>query len=268
MVSDALFDSKGFKVISDDYYLCLGLKLNESNKTLIDTQNSNTILNIDNTESRILILEREVNYWLLHSMQTLVEEDKLDAENDYQYEPFRNSIFMLFGIFAYIEKMEEYRTKITIIHTEQRNSIHKKIIIFLCKSLGCENNKNTNLSSSKLLISGMKRIFPEELQGISNTKLNDIIRHTRHKMMHQAMIGDDILLNLGFDDPIKYIHNDHLTKELRINPIKIYNKIAEDFTTYIELLRGNEDEELINSFNRNFQEVYNKEINILTGSDQ
>ncbi len=253
-------------MISDDYYLCLGLKLNESDKTLIDTLNSNTLLNIDNTESRILILEREVNYWLLHPMKTLVEEDKLDVENGYTYKPFRNSIFMLFGIFAYIEKMEEYRTQIAV-EIVQHNSIYKKIKSFLYKSLGYKNDKDSSLPSVKLLMSGLKRIFLEELQGISNTKLNTIIKHTRHKMMHQAMIGDDILLNLGFDDPIKYIHNDHLTKELRINPIKIYNKIAEDFTTYIELLRGNEDEELIGSFNCNFQEVYNKEINILTGTD-
>ncbi len=253
-------------MVSDDYYLCVGINLKVSNKKLIDTFNANIELDINKLEDRILILEREVKYWLLHPMQTLLNEDKKDLNDNYQFVPFRNSIYMLFGVFTYIEKIEAYRKNKRIKKVVKNALASKRFKAYINKLFNCKIS-NKNPSTQSLIMRGLKRIFRNELNGVSNNQLDIIIKNTRHSIMHQGMIGDDILLNsTEFKKPIRYILNGNKNcskKELQINPILIFEKISEDFEIYIQLLRNKVDQDMVADFNSQFEKIYKQEINIL-----
>ncbi len=185
-------------------------------------------------EGKKTIFKLEVKEWLFHSIYKLLEEDYEDfEEKGYEHPPFRNSIFILFGIFAYIDKMELYRG-------------------------------NGKKSSNNRLVGGVKRIFTN-LANKEENEIRDILRKSRHNLMHQAIIGDNILVNLGFgdvgfDEAIDIVNKDG-KQEIRIHPIKAYDTIIKDFEEYLNNIDS--DDDLKDKFEIFFDKVYKYEIDII-----
>lgn len=227
--------------ITENYYLCEGIYLKANNelkkKELIDEENPNKPLVITNINDKITIFEREVKQWIIHPMWTLLRDDFIIDENnkatDFKYKPFKNAIFILFGIFSYLEKMQRYHESI------KKNDL-----------------KN---GSTDILCRGIKRIF---------TSLNcdiqrNIINETRNQMMHTGMIGDGVLLNYIYEKEIEYIPQNN---EIKINPNKMLEAIEKDFEDYIQKLKAPKDEKntlLIKNFKKVFNSYYSDEINYL-----
>lgn len=233
------------EIDTSGYYLCEGIWLNHSTKRLIDEYNPNQkALNITDLNDQILILEREVKEWLIHPIKTLLYEDE---NNTTSFKPFKNAIFILFGIFAYIEKIQRYR--------DGKFSPKNKIGIlqrFFCKNMNPKNNNNP----SRILEDGFLRIFPVE----KGKKLKNILAVTRNKIMHTGMIGDRVLLNYEFSRAIKYHGVNNRIDSIEINPKKAFDVIKIDFDNYLKELRANSNKSLIENFQNVFNEDYGDEI--------
>lgn len=216
------------EIDSSGYYLCEEIWLNEFKKTLVDQRypNHNPLI-IAELSTQILIVEREMSEWLFHPMNVLMEDDN-DPEKSYK--PFKNGIFILFGAFTYIEKMQRYRE-------------------------GQAYKKNAT-DSSKIIKDGFGRIFTD-IQGGST--IDKILEPTRHTLMHEGMVGDDVLLNYAFGLAICYDE-----QKVKINPIKLLETLKEDFENYIQELKQGEDSLLVENFKKVFNEVYGDEIQLLS----
>ncbi len=236
--------------ITEDYYLCEGIYLKANEKELIDERKCNKKLHIDtNNNDKITVFEREVKEWIIHPINTLIYDDikKIKTIKDssgnkikivhYKYKPFKNAIAILFSAFSYIEKIQRYYNGTPFI--------------------------NGDRNSTALLVEGLKRIF-NNLQNVNDDDdLKDILKKTRHSMMHYGMIGDSVLLNYlheDFDEAIKY---DSTTKNIKISPYHLYNSILKDFENYIKLLKTPTKTILLSNFNIVFKKVYEDEINHL-----
>jgi len=238
---------------SKEYYLAVNILFKGSEKKIIDENDRDNLQEIDITsiDGMKVVFKREVEEWLLEPIKNLLVEDGKEFMGNYKYKPFRNSIFVLFGLFAYIEKMEMYRG----------NRIRSNDELITYKAIKSD--------STKRLVDGMKRIFTN-LSAYEDEQIKDILTRSRHNLMHQAMIGDNILLNLGinsnaeFDDTIGFdnavdIITDDEKPEIRINPIKMYEAIEEDFTNY--LLSIDYDDTVKYHFESFFNYVYKDVIN-------
>lgn len=233
-------------MVSDDYYLVVDMEFIISEKKIFDRRNNNEEIDITSFEGKKKIFKREVKEWLFHPMKKLLEEDIEEFKGEYKYRPFRNSIFILFGLFAYIEKMELYRG----------------------------NGVPDDRRSTQRLVDGVKRIF-ENLSNRNDNDIREILKRSRHNLMHQAMIEDDILVNLGLmqDKSGDVYLNDNLfgkaidivsengEQEFRINSIRMYKRITEDFDNYLTEIES--EGELRNSFTTFFDNVYTTEIEII-----
>lgn len=227
--------------ITEDYYLCEGIYLKANNelkkKELIDEENPNEPLVITNINDKITIFEREVKQWIIHPMWTLLRDDFIIDENNkatyFKYKPFKNAIFILFGIFSYLEKIQRYHEKI------KKNDLE--------------------IDSTHILCNGIRRIF----SSLNCDMQRNIINETRNQMMHTGMIGDGVLLNYIYEKEIEYIPQNN---EIKINPHKMLKAIEEDFENYIQKLKDpkdTENEKLIENFKKVFNSYYNDEINHL-----
>lgn len=232
-------------IITEDYYLCEGIYLKANEKKLIDEKKSNIQLDITKTEDKITIFEREVKEWIIHPINILIKDDikkirtiKNSSKNKikivhYKYKPFKNAIAILFNIFAYIEKMQRYYDGKPFINGDKNSTV--------------------------LLVEGLKRIF-NNLQNVSDSDLKEILKKTRHSMMHYGMIGDGVLLNYlhkDFDEAIKY---DSTTKNIKISPYHLYHSISKDFESYIKLLKTPTETTRLNNFRIVFEKIYEDEI--------
>jgi len=229
-------------MVSEEYYLAVNILFKGSEKKIIDENNQDDFSDIDITsiDGKKLIFKREVDEWLLKPIYKLLKEDREEFVGNYKHKPFRNSIFVLFGLFAYIEKMELYRGNGTV----------------------------GDYKSTKRLIDGVKRIFTN-LSDHDDEQIKNILKRSRHNLMHQAMIGDEILLNLGingagnfdstigFNNAVDIVENNE-KQEIRINPIKMYDVIKADFISYLSLIDN--DESIKNYFESFFNDVYKDEI--------
>lgn len=222
--------------MDENYYLCESLWLDVEKKTLVDkSKTPEKELDINNFEDRVLILQREVEAWIIHPIEHLVRDDiKWDEQGEFigfdKYRPFKNAIFVLFGIFAYIEKIERYKEG----HTFNKKSPRP----------------------TEILTNGFKKIFP---LNCSKAQLSSILEKTRHSMMHSANVGDKTLLNYSDNldkNPVEYSQG-----HLKLNPLGMALKIKKDFKDYIGQLKS--DEELQSNFTINFESIYRDEINLL-----
>ncbi len=230
-------------MISSSYELCLNIEIDTNNKTLfyIIDENAKIPLDITDLESKTIIFEQEVRGWLFQSIEELLAKDIEFIQNSTHKVSFKHGIFILFGIFSYIEKMQKYRGDL------------------------CPNNQKN--CSVFLIKNGIKRLFSDEesIRNLEDDELKKVVIKTRNNLMHEAIIGDDVLLNYSSDNfisPISIHQNDNQT-EIRISPILIFQKISQDFDNYLEILRNNEDENLKKKFIEKFDSVYRQEIEIL-----
>lgn len=242
------------------FYLCEGIYLDEIQQKLIDERNNEKELDITKIEDKITIFEREVHAWLFHPMAKLLKED---FDENKKYLPFQNAFFILFGIFAYIEKIELYRQGIVNKESEiSKDKISRldKIKQILCSI--CSDTTDEKIQSAKFLTDGFKRIFKD----ITGARINKILNHTRNSLMHEAMVGDKVLLNYDFEKAVEYDGSGTKIKVIKINPYKICEEIIEDFNKYIEDLNEVKNETLLKNFEVKFNEVYKDEISKLTQS--
>lgn len=235
------------EIDNSGYYLCEGIWLEYLTKTLEDQNDPNQkMLNITDLNDQILILEREISEWLFHPIKTLMDED----DKMTSFKPFKNAIFILFGIFAYIEKIQRYRDgKSSPKKNENKIGFLQR---FFCKNMNIKSNNNP----SRILEDGFLRIFPS----IKRKKLNNILEETRHKIMHTGMIGDKVLLNYEFLEAIKYHGTKKQINSIEINPKKALDLIQIDFKNYLIELRENRNKSLIENFQNVFNENYGDEI--------
>jgi hypothetical protein len=219
------------------FYLCEGILLNPNDKTMKDEFNHNRELSFSNIDNCILILEREVQNWLLAPMSLLIDND---IANKSKYVPYKNSIFALFGIFSYIEKIQRYKDG--------------------------KPYTSGDTQSTTILTYGFKQLFPEdENTQYGNNKIKKILENTRHSLMHSGNIGDNVLLNNDYENssPVVYKGSNNNLQKIEIIPYKMKSKIIDDFEIYIEALREVSNIELRENFQIVFDEFYNNEISML-----
>ena len=222
---------------NESYYLCEGLWLNTDTKTLINEYNKQT-LDINNIDDKIYILEQEVRQWIFHPMLKLVEDDKI---NKSKYRPFKNAIFILYGIFSYIEKIQRYKDG--------------------------KPYKSRDTESTKILTFGFKNIFKTtQDEQFGNTKIESILENTRHSMMHSGIIGDKVLLNYEYENsvPISYIGSNKELNKIELNPIFMLSEIINHFNNYINEIKNTSNINLRENFKTVFNTVYNDEIDVLS----
>jgi len=222
--------------INESFYLCEGIWLDKENKTLTDEDTSHK-LNINNIDDMIIIFEREVKAWLYEPMIRLMKDDQ---ENKSSYRPFKNAIFMLFGIFSYIEKIQRYKDGKPYF--------------------------SGDTESTKILTFGFKNIFKtNEDKKFGTEKISTILENTRHIMMHSGNIGDKVLLNYDYNNTnaVTYIGSNKNLSKIELNPYLMLSAIAKDFDTYIESIKNDTEIELRNNFEKVFKSVYSDEIKLL-----
>lgn len=223
--------------INESYYLCEGIWLDKEKKTLIDKNNQQRKLDINNLDEKILILEREIEKWLFHPMKKLLEDD---LENKLSYRPFKNAIFILYGIFSYIEKIQRYKDG---------------------KPYRPEDTESTTI-----LTFGFKNIFkPNQHDTFGTEKISTILENTRHTMMHSGNIGDKTLLNYDYNNttPVTYIGSNKYLSKIELNPTSMLSEIEKDFETYMLNLKNPRNTSLQANFKKVFDAVYSHEISIL-----
>ena len=223
--------------LNESFYLCEGIWLDMLKKTLIDKHSEDKSLNFTCIDDCILIFEREVKEWLIAPMCTLIVDD---IKNKSIYLPFKNSIFSLYGIFAYIEKIQRYKDGKPYV--------------------------SGDTGATKILTYGFKNIFPGETgRNYGNDKIEKILESTRHSLMHTGNVGDNVLLNNDYENtmPVVYIGTNKTLEKIELNPSKMLITIDNDFSIYLERLKIEDNTELRNNFQKVFDAYYENEISLL-----
>ncbi|MBL0686445.1 MAG: hypothetical protein JJV95_06590 [Sulfurospirillum sp.] len=220
--------------INEDFYLCEGIWLDKGNKTLTDEDTKHK-LDINNIDDMIIIFKREVEAWLFAPMNQLMNDDK-DINSSYR--PFKNAIFMLFGIFSYIEKIQRYKDGEPYISGDSK--------------------------STKILTLGFKNIFGSNKKSeFGDKKISTILENTRHTMMHSGNIGDKVLLNYDYANAnaVTYIGSNKNLCKIELNPYSMLLAIAKDFDEYLKNIKDGATRQ--DNFKTVFKSVYSDEIKLL-----
>lgn len=225
--------------INESYYLCEGLWLDKDKdkKNILIDKTTNKNIVISDFENKIYIFEKEVNEWMIYPMDILLNNDK---ENKLEYKPFKNSIFVLYGIFSYLEKIERYKSG--------------------------KNYEENDSQSTKILAFSFKKIFKTKLdETYGNHKIENILNMTRNSLMHTGNIGDKVLVNYDYENlnAVEYIGSNKDLKKIELNPSKMLEEIKKDFKEYLEKLKDKDNTELRKNFEKVFNKIYKEEIEIL-----
>jgi hypothetical protein len=219
--------------INESFYLCEGIWLDTEQKTLVDQRDSGKTLDINKFEDQVLIFEREVREWIFSPMTNLVCDDIKSSD---QYLPFKNAIFILFGIFSYVEKIQRYKAGRPYI--------------------------GSDLGSAGILKDGFMTIFSNTS---SRDKIDNILEYTRHTLMHMGMVGDKVLLNYGAEKDIEHFGSSKNIECIKINPRLALITLDNDFNQYLDSLRNHSaNEELVDNFTKVFANIYKNEIDLLS----
>ncbi len=230
---------------NESYYLCEGIWFDKNQNKLVDKRDNNKELDITKIDDKILIFEREVDEWIFHPIKIMFEDDQKnrdtgkpqDEENDKNnYKPFKNAIFILIGCFAFIEKIERYKTG---------NPKQQKI-----------------QDSTDMLMNGLKKIF-SNLQNLKDLELKNILSSTRHALMHSLNLGDCVLVNYNYNNAINPIISQQILNKLEINPTKMLEMILNDYNVYVVEIKKNNQPDTDN-FKKVFDVIYKDEIAQLT----
>lgn len=222
--------------INESYYLCEGLWLDKESKQLIDKSKNDAIIDIKEFENKVYIFIQEVKEWIFHPMDILLNDDK---NNKSTYKPFKNSIFILHGIFSYLEKIERYK-------------------------IG-RNYEEDNSQSTKILIDSFQRIFKKDNKSYGKEKIENILNATRNSLAHTGNIGDKVLVNNDYENSnaVEYIGNKYQLEKVELNPSKMIEEIKIDFQNYLKKLVDSNEIELRENFEKVFDKIYEEEINYL-----
>lgn len=135
---------------NESYYLCEGIWFDKTRIPYIlrDERNNNIPLDINSLNIKILIFEREICHWLFESIHLLLKDDETHKDS---YKPFKHSIYTLYGIFSYIEKIQRYKEGTPY--------------------------EGSNRDSTIILTRGFQRIFPENLTPqFEDEKIKEILK--------------------------------------------------------------------------------------------
>lgn len=134
--------------------------------------------------------------------------------------------------------------------TRYRNRNKGFIVLMICLSYleGIEQyrrGENSNGGSRAFFVSAMERLYPNEFQ---NHQLEEFYSQARCGLFHNGMVRGKIIINNGFGKSVEFIGND-----IKISPSKFLWKIKEDFESYLQELRTNEQSRII--FDRMYSNV-------------
>lgn len=222
--------------INESYYLCEGLWLDKELKQLIDKNKNDAIIDIKEFENKVYIFIQEVKEWIFHPMDILLNDDK---NNKLIYKPFRNSIFILHGVFSYLEKIERYK-------------------------IGRNYDEN-NSQSTKILMDSFQKIFKQNNKDYCKKKIENILNATRNSLAHTGNIGDRVLVNYDYENSnaVEYIGSNKELEKVELNPSKMIEEIKIDFQNYLKKLVNPNETELRENFEKVFDKIYKEEINYL-----
>lgn len=222
--------------INESYYLCEGLWLDKESKQLIDKNKNDAIIDIKEFENKVYIFIQEVKEWIFHPMDILLNDDK---NNKSIYKPFKNSIFILHGVFSYLEKIERYK-------------------------IGRNYDEN-NSQSTKILMDSFQKIFKQNNKDYCKKKIENILNATRNSLAHTGNIGDKVLVNYDYENSnaVEYIGSNKELEKVELNPSKMIEEIKIDFQNYLKKLINPNETELRENFEKVFDKIYEEEMNYL-----
>jgi hypothetical protein len=222
--------------INESYYLCEGLWLDKESKQLIDKNKNDAIIDIKEFENKVYIFIQEVKEWIFHPMDILLNDDK---NNKSIYKPFKNSIFILHGVFSYLEKIERYK-------------------------IGRNYDEN-NSQSTKILMDSFQKIFKQNNKDYCKKKIENILNATRNSLAHTGNIGDKVLVNYDYENSnaVEYIGSNKEFEKVELNPSKMIEEIKIDFQNYLKKLINPNETELRENFEKVFDKIYEEEMNYL-----
>ena len=222
--------------INESYYLCEGLWLDKESKQLIDKNKNDAIIDIKEFENKVYIFIQEVKEWIFHPMDILLNDDK---NNKSIYKPFKNSIFILHGVFSYLEKIERYK-------------------------IGRNYDEN-NSQSTKILMDSFQKIFKQNNKDYCKKKIENILNATRNSLAHTGNIGDKVLVNYDYENSnaVEYIGSNKELEKVELNQSKMIEEIKIDFQNYLKKLVNSNETELRENFEKVFDKIYEEEINYL-----
>ena len=222
--------------INESYYLCEGLWLDKESKQLIDKNKNDAIIDIKEFENKVYIFIQEVKEWTFHPMDILLNDDK---NNKLIYKPFKNSIFILYGIFSYLEKIERYK-------------------------IG-RNYEENNSQPTKILRDSFQKIFKQNNKDYCKKKMENILNATRNSLAHTGNIGDKVLVNYDYENSnaVEYIGSNRELEKVELNPSKMIEEIKIDFQNYLKKLINPNETELRENFEKVFDKIYEEEMNYL-----
>ena len=226
--------------INESYYLCEGLWLDKEKGILIDVNDNDKNIVINDFESKIYVFKKEVEEWIFHPMDILLNDD---INNKSKYKPFKNSIFVLYGIFSYLEKIERYKSG--------------------------RNYEENDSQSTKILTFSFKNIFKnKEHEKYGNHKIENILNSTRNSLMHTGNIGDKVLVNYDYENlnAVEYIGSNAELKKIELNPSKMLDEIKKDFQEYFKTLHDSTKTEQRKNFEIVFDKIYEDEIKFLNAN--
>ncbi len=223
---------------NESYYLCEGIWFDKNQNKLVDKRDNNKELDITKIDDKVLIFEREVHEWMFFPMFLLLNDD---TNNKAKYMPFKNAIFLLYGIFSYLEKIQRYRTG--------------------------EPYQSNDTNATSLLCKSFQNIFQDEnSNNYGMAKISKILEVTRHSLMHFCSIGDRVLLNQDYENSnaIKYIGSNNRIDKIEINPKKMLCTIWDDFDKYLKCVKDTQNKTEQDNFEKVFDVIYKDEIEQLT----
>ncbi len=198
-------------------------------------------MNLDTIiESKIYIFIQEIKEWIFHPMDILLNDD---INKKSVYKPFKNSIFVLYGIFSYLEKIERYKTG--------------------------RNYEKNDSKSSDILVDSFQKIFKNKSdEKYKSKKIERILNATRNSLMHTGNVGDRVLVNYDYENPnaVEYIGSNKTLDKIELNPHKMLEEIKIDFQNYLKELIDPTKTELRKNFEIVFDKIYEEEIRFLNAN--
>ena len=173
-------------------------------------------------------------------MDILLNDDK---NNKSKYKPFKNSIFVLYGIFSYLEKIERYKSG--------------------------KNYERNDSQSTNILVESFQKIFKNKSnEEYKSKKIERILNATRNSLMHTGNIGDKVLLNYDYENlnAVEYISSNKTFGKIELNPSKMLEEIKIDFQNYLKELIDPTKTELRKNFEIVFDKIYEDEIKFLNAN--
>ncbi|WP_299096994.1 hypothetical protein [uncultured Winogradskyella sp.] len=118
-----------------------------------------------------------------------------------------------------------------------RNKNKGFIVLMICLSYleGVEQyrvGQSSSNNSRSFFVTAMNRIYPNKF---SLNNLRSFYSEARCGLFHNGMVRGRIIINNGFSKPLEFKNND-----IKISPKKFLNDIIQDFDSYINELKNNQ----------------------------